>query len=267
MKAVACRSQAEDSARFVAVALAFYAQRETNLSWPSDRELMAFTHLSRSQLYRALRSLERAGEIHRQPRSEGGPRRTFLVAPDRGAQLAFDLDQRAIRDTFPAQSERVMSAPERATYAGAGKEPPEPPLKTTPLTPQGGNAPSDLASLLDQTGPAPVPDQAPTITSRRLRDVARLKPVVVHEPCPEDCHPVVEQAWAALAERLADRLGSQWEIWGDGAHVHGARDGQLIIAFSPEKVSWVAPRFGPVLRSVAGVPIAVVGCERLAVNA
>jgi hypothetical protein len=283
LKAMAKYSEAEDKARCVALALAFYAQRETNLSWPSDRELMSFARISKRQLHRALRMLEAAGEIHRHPRADGDPRRTYLIAPRDRHQLALPLEQGVTHDTFkapdgtfPAVGEGAITDIEGATHTRAGSNhqnhqnnnPPSPPCK------QGGDSP-DLLSILQQTAQTPIVTAAVERVAGARRRRQRRRPdeqgSVASEPCPLHPHsdvpgpePIVLEAWEMMQNRFRERLGGQWEIWGAGAHPHGARGGTLVIALKPEHAVWAVQRYGSVLPVLAGVPVSFVGCEQLA---
>ncbi len=115
MQAMAKYSQAEHPARIVAMALAFYAERQSNLAWPSDEALVGWAKVSRSQLYRALKSLEGAREIQRQPRVPGGPRRVYLIDPMRASQLPlFESNVPPLAPSSP-RVERVTRENERST--------------------------------------------------------------------------------------------------------------------------------------------------------
>lgn len=268
MQAVATHSRAEHPARIVAMALAFYAERQSNLAWPSDETLVGWAKVSRSQLYRSLKSLEGAREIQRQPRVPGGPRRVYLIDPMRASQLPlFEANVPPLAPSSP-QAERVTRENERSTR-GRGEGTTRT-VNPTPPAPQGGS--TGLTPSRQEQQPGPTPLTAPgqrVAPARRRRERRRRMALPSSVPCPLDSAAVsaetdpaaLHEAWRALCGQLRGHVRDwgEWEMWTFGAHLHHAADA-LELALAPHALSRVEKRWGALLEEVAQRPVLYVPC-------
>ena len=251
-------SRAAGTPFIVGKELAIWA-RDGHLSSPSNAQLASACRLSLRQVQRAIRALEQAGEIERQ----AGRARAFLICPDRPRQqLLFDvvgdvttaaepeLELAAGGDMSPCERRSggdTAMTPRGDTHAGAwsedfdgltSKAPPQPPQQV------GGARIDPGAGGLVLTAPRSV---APKLSHRRRR--RREVPTYASEPCRDR----TAAAWlSAVRERLGDPT---FEIWLADAHLHGA-----VLAVEPDKVGWVADRFGRLLAAAAGSDVQLVGC-------
>lgn len=263
-------SRAGDAAFIVGKQLALYAQQQTDLAWPSDRELVRSTRLSKSTVQRALRELERAGEIIRQAASPGR-RRVYLIAPQSPHQEPLPGLEGVTHDTFVASGKGVICDVEGVTHACAGSNP-QNQRQDPPSPPKGGFAVApDLLDRLHPTGQTPrvtarVERVAPARRRRRRR--GEDAPLLASGPCP--LHGVTDRAasdrlaleehWKHIASRLRERIGeTTFELWLCDAHLHGLESG-LQLAIDPPRLSWVAERWGRAIAAAAGVDVEIVAC-------
>lgn len=276
----AAHSQSEDVARIVGFGLAWFAQRDTNLAWPSDVELMAFTRRSKRTVAKALRQLERSGEIQKQDRDKlrpifdamdrPVPRRVYLLDPQAAGQLSLITAEGAPVCTLDPGDERAVSGLERAPHAGAGsnqqnqqQDPPNPP--------EGGNAQApDLLRRLRPAGQTPrvsarVEREAPSRRRRRRREVvvpAAPGRCPLHEPTDRAAsgREALEERWDPLADALRERIGAErYAVWFADAHLH-ATEPVVQLAVAPERLLWVADRYERVIATVVGVDVELVAC-------
>jgi hypothetical protein len=248
--------------RAVGAAVAYYANRESGLAFPSNECLMREWGLSERTIQRGLRSLEDRGLLRRVPEFESPQRpRVYLVGsgqlsilddPGQGAKALAPASWRPSACHPPATRARVEGTEE---------------LNSTPQPPKGGTP--ELLEGLQQSGHALSAVQGAAVARRRRR---RRRPdeqgSVASEPCPRqhsdaESDPELEALWAELDARLRERFGQLWEVWGHGAHPHRRDDDAVVVAFHPATVGWVHARFVPVLAQAAGAGLQVVGCEGL----
>jgi hypothetical protein len=118
MRAWEEHSQAHGSAYIVGKQLAIWAQPGTNLMWATNPKIARACRMSVRHVQRALRSLELAGEIVRQPTSPGH-RRVYLIDAKAAGQLPL----------FPAGGGDTRATPPHDTRVTPPMTPMSPPLK------------------------------------------------------------------------------------------------------------------------------------------
>lgn len=284
MQAMLAYSRAEGDVMTIGLAVAFYAQPATNLAWPKNAELAKWGFGPRT-IQRRLRELELLGELRRVPEHETAERsRVYLVDPKSARQMSFEDLAGGVPQTPGGASvgrgvslTRVSEGVRGDSHARTCKEPTEPINDNTPPNPPTGGSAPDLLDQLQQ------PSQLPRVTSAtasetpaRRRRRRRAATGDAHssepsEPCPlrqatdseaTDIE-LLRDVWDPLVRELEAALGGQWEIWGADAHLHGIRDGALVVALRPPLVQFAAARFGRVLARAAKRDLQLVGCAAL----
>jgi hypothetical protein len=249
MRAWEEHSHAHGSAYIVGKQLAIWAQPGTNLMWAANPQIARACRLSVRHVQRALRSLELAGEIVRQPVSPG-QRRVYLIDAKAAGQLPLFTargDTRVIppHDTTGLRGDTHVTP----TEGQKGKD------NTPPAPPRGGAHPPDLLRGM----------------SRPRRRRRGLAVPVAPQPCPLPAaaavaRTLIEQRWSEIAERLEPLMTpAAFEIWLADAHLHALAP--LTVAVDAERIAWIASRFEPLLHRAAGVPVSVVACQQLGVRA
>lgn len=247
MRAWEEHSQAQGSAYIVGKQLAIWAQPGTNLMWAANPQIARACRLSVRHVQRALRSLELAGEIVRQPASPG-QRRVYLIDAKAAGQLPLFTARGDTRVT-PPHDTTGLKGDTRVTPTEGQKE-----KNNTPLAPPGGNPSPDLLRRIKQ----------PRARRRRRRDATV---VAVACPLPErdpEQRTACEQRWSEIADALRCQLSDgAFEIWLADAHLHALSP--LTVAVDAHRAAWIASRFGPVLHRAAGAEVQLVACAQITV--
>lgn len=71
---------------------------------------------------------------------------------------------------------------------------------------------------------------------------------------------LLKTTWEALDARLAKAIGSQWELWSEGAHLHAVGK-EFVVACRSDLLSWFASRYRVIIERAAVVPVRFVVCE------
>lgn len=263
-------SKATRSTYTVGHQLASFAERQTDLAWPTTDQLVDACRLSKRQVLRSLQWLEQAGEIVRQPPAPGR-RRVFRLTPATPAQEPlFDLGKSptlasgrchpvTLAGASLSPSQGATLPPKGASRRRALKDV-SPPSNNTPPAPRAGGSAPDLLGALDHhliAGRlAPLP--------RRRRDRSARHTALL-EPCPNgqtDADALAE--WTRIGAAVRDRLGQDlWQAWLAPAHAHRLDAGTLVLALAPETLDWVHQRYGDLIASSSPRPVALVGCQAL----
>jgi hypothetical protein len=269
-------SRASDSDYLVGMALAYHAQLDTSLAWPKDTDIEHFARVSRRQVQRSLRALERLGEIIRQP--DRGHRRLYLIAPGAPFQQPMFVGETATSGEFIALDgnrlahQRLPLATASSPLRGRVEEPQRTEENRTPQPPSvdGGARPlppSPFTSL----PPGYATERAARSKSRRRAD-RRQRRSSAPGPCPLNAMTASEAevliAKAALEAELEARYGPDsrqveyWRMHRKGAHLH-ALDPPVVLALSPLTWSYVKKEFRRPLAAIFGDGVSVVSCDAL----
>lgn len=245
MRAWEEHSQAQGSAYQVGKQLAIWAQPQTNLMWAANPRIARACRLSVRQVQRALRSLELAGEIVRQPASPG-QRRVYLIDAKAAGQLPLFSARGDDTRVIPPHDTTGLRGDTRVTPTEGQKG-----KDNTPLAPQGGN---------------PSPDLLRSVKQPRRRRRARALAVVAETcPLPErdpEQRSACEERWSEIADALRPQMpADMFEIWLADAHLHDLSP--LTVAVHAERMRWIASRFAPVLQHAAGAEVALVACAQI----
>lgn len=267
MRAMLEHSQTQGMNRTVAMAVAFYANVDTGLSYPSNELLEREWGLSERSVQRALRRLEELGELRRQPQLESvARRRVYLVgsgqmsildaAEEVGAKPGRQASWRAPDCQTPATHARVEGTVEPLTAP-----PPTPP------TASGGHPLLSDTSRPDSTPASRTALQE--VAARRRRPRRRASSVPASEPCPSDsaANGMAQRLaaeWEPVLARLREQLGPDlFDVWFGETHPHALDDGVLVVGASAAQASWNQGRYGRIVGEAAGQPVRFVACERL----
>lgn len=244
--------------RAVAMAVAYYANRETCLAYPSNETLLAKWGFGERSVQRALRMGEELRYLHRQEQHESnGRRRVYLVGAPQLSLLepAESGDKSLDARQTPACLTRVGSDVEVEPENTSSNRSPLPQF-------QEGEEPSPLA-VGEIAGSTPRPALSERRSpSRRRRDRRRLARPVAPGPCPlgEIGHSeaaLLTDRWLAISERLAQIAGEQTvAVWFPTAHLHSDR----VLAVANPAARWVAERFRTAIEQAAGMELSVVAC-------
>lgn len=251
------QSKATGSALTVALAVAFYANPESGLAWPSDQTLMDEWGLSEATIRRGLRAGERLGHLVREPALESFERRRVYRVGSGQLSLLEGDRQTPVSALTPVSL--ACAGSDGVEPKGEPKTPPDPPLK--------GGELSSRSSLLLSTAAAHGVGGA---RRRRRARRAAMRSGFASEPCPLQDDGALEaqdlaRLWAGLAAGLREHLGlEQWEVWFTGAHPHRLDGEVLVLGMDPVHAAWVRERFGRAIALACERPLALVGCERQA---
>lgn len=270
MQSVLEHSRAEGLDRAVVMATAFYAQRDSNLAFPSNKELMRWG-FSESTVQRGLRAGERLGELRRQPELERhGRRRVYLVDARAGLQLQLEVGvcETGVCET-PSQTGVWTGVSTRARGRNLLTEEP-----TSPPGPPGGGVSLDQSSVRSLPR---VSDGLARVAPARRRRRRRREPLSTSEQCPLSS--LTDRVAAELHERsrafedqFREKIGEdRWDIWGDGVHLHGITNTDALV-FGVGKAGFLClePRSAQLSEAVgcvvvfvlcAGVPSSVGGAR------
>lgn len=270
MRQIQTESRAHGLDRAIAMAIAYYANPTTGISYPSNKVLMSEWGFSERTLQTALRTLEDLGDLRRQPTLETHRRRRVYLVGSGQLPIFDEWGQNAVRPQSRARTTAVRPQPP------ARVEGTEEPLTAPPNPPASGGERTRTPHRSSEHSPgqprvAGVERAAGARRRHRRRRPDEQGSVVASEPCPlhqqtaSAADPTIaEEVWLALEERLRHRLGERWEVWGAGAHPHRLHGDTLVIALAAPRVPYVTQRFGGVLAELRRPgQLALVGCEAL----
>lgn len=255
-------SRAKGTTFHVGIAIAYYANHESGLSFPSNDTLIARWHFKERTIEASLRELEQLGEIARRPDLESFERRRVYIVGHQ-TSLADMLDE------TPANGSAGANALAPAVHLQSARPCKEPKnLRTsTPPTPLPGGSstspsPSSTPSAVDRS-PERAARRSRRTRSRRGRNSAS-------DVCPlslldAERLAVLAQEASTIVEALESRYGEDtkhgrsWRLRSRGAHLHALDP--LTLALPTVDLGWVKAEFPIALEKVCGRPVQLVACD------
>jgi hypothetical protein len=247
--------------RAIGAAVAFCANPDTGLAWPSNEMLVENWGFPLRTIQTALRSLEDLGEIVPQPQLQTRKRkRVYLVT---WGQTSL-LDSADFVGANPSAPMLGANPSAMAAHACAGSEPQLNRQEPIPPTPKNGGAATFPPPSSTNPRQTPRPSAAAARRSRRRRSRSGVISLPPAEPCPLDSaasDPAVEKKWAEIARSLRGVIGdAMWEIWLARAHAHQLDDTVLVLGIDAARCSMASHNYRRIIARTAGVEVAFVPC-------